>query len=97
MDKKSIAVVFLVGMIITVGVSFILLNNSRQIPSSDSKDASTETQSKGPSMRIKIASIFVDDQDKALMFYTEKLGFIKKDDIPVGNFRWLTVVSPDAP
>jgi catechol 2,3-dioxygenase-like lactoylglutathione lyase family enzyme len=48
-------------------------------------------------MRIKIASIFVDDQDKALRFYTEKLGFIKKNDIPAGDFRWLTIVSADAP
>ena len=48
-------------------------------------------------MRIKIASIFVDEQDKALEFYTKVLGFTKKDDIPVGDFRWLTVVAPDSP
>ena len=47
-------------------------------------------------MWIKIASIFVDDQEKALTFYTEKLGLVKKDDIPTGEFRWLTVVAPDA-
>ena len=47
-------------------------------------------------MRIKIASIFVDDQDKALEFYTEKIGFIKKNDIPVGDYKWLTLVSSDA-
>jgi catechol 2,3-dioxygenase-like lactoylglutathione lyase family enzyme len=39
----------------------------------------------------------VDDQDKALRFYTEKLGFIKKQDIPMGEFKWLTVVSPEGP
>jgi catechol 2,3-dioxygenase-like lactoylglutathione lyase family enzyme len=39
----------------------------------------------------------VDDQEKALAFYTQVLGFIKKVDLPVGEFRWLTVVSPDAP
>ena len=48
-------------------------------------------------MRIKLNSIFVDDQNKALKFYTEILGFTKKVDIPVGNFRWLTVVSPEEP
>lgn len=46
-------------------------------------------------MRIKLNSIFVDNQDKALRFYTEVLGFQKGKEIPVGEFRWLTVVSPD--
>jgi catechol 2,3-dioxygenase-like lactoylglutathione lyase family enzyme len=48
-------------------------------------------------MRINLASVLVDDQAKALAFYTDKLGFVKKTDIPVGEARWLTVVSPDAP
>ena len=48
-------------------------------------------------MRINIASVFVDDQDKALRFYTEVLGFAKKTEVPLGENRWLTVVSPDAP
>jgi catechol 2,3-dioxygenase-like lactoylglutathione lyase family enzyme len=48
-------------------------------------------------MRIKLTSVFVDDQEKALRFYTEKLGFLPKNDIPMGEFRWLTVVSPDDP
>jgi catechol 2,3-dioxygenase-like lactoylglutathione lyase family enzyme len=48
-------------------------------------------------MRIHLSSVFVDDQDKALRFYTEVLGFIKKHDVPVGEFKWLTVVSPDDP
>lgn len=48
-------------------------------------------------MKIKLNSVLVDDQDRALRFYTEVLGFIKKNDIPVGEARWLTVVSPDAP
>ncbi len=47
-------------------------------------------------MKISYNGIFVDDQEKALKFYTEVLGFVKKEDIPVGEFRWLTVVSPDA-
>ena len=48
-------------------------------------------------MRIYITSVLVDDQDKALRFYTDVLGFQKKNDIPLGEARWLTVVSPEAP
>jgi len=48
-------------------------------------------------VKITIASVFVDDQDKALTFYTEKLGFEKRTEIPLGEFRWLTVVSPEQP
>jgi glyoxylase I family protein len=46
-------------------------------------------------MRIKLTSIVVDDQDKALKFYTDVLGFRKKHDIPVGEYRWITVVSDE--
>jgi predicted enzyme related to lactoylglutathione lyase len=46
-------------------------------------------------MKIILTSVFVNDQDKALKFYTETLGFVKKHDVPVGEFKWLTVVSPD--
>ena len=48
-------------------------------------------------MEITVCSVFVDDQEKALRFYTEILGFLKKTDIPMGRFKWLTVVSPEAP
>jgi catechol 2,3-dioxygenase-like lactoylglutathione lyase family enzyme len=48
-------------------------------------------------MRIYVTSVFVDDQAKALDFYTKVLGFQKKTDIPVGNASWLTVVSPEQP
>ena len=48
-------------------------------------------------MKIQLTSIFVDDQEKALKFYVEVLGFVKKQDVPVGEFKWLTVVSPDGP
>jgi catechol 2,3-dioxygenase-like lactoylglutathione lyase family enzyme len=48
-------------------------------------------------MRITLTSVFVDDQAKALDFYTRVLGFEKKHDVPLGEFAWLTVVSPDAP
>ncbi|MEZ4361017.1 MAG: VOC family protein [Kofleriaceae bacterium] len=46
-------------------------------------------------MKIKLTSILVDDQDKALRFYTEVLGFETKHDIPMGEFRWITVISPE--
>ena len=46
-------------------------------------------------MQIRLASIMVDDQDKALRFYTTILGFMKNKDIPMGPFRWLTVSSPE--
>lgn len=45
-------------------------------------------------IKIHVTSVVVDDQDKALEFYTEKLGFIKKTEIPLGEHKWLTVVSP---
>jgi catechol 2,3-dioxygenase-like lactoylglutathione lyase family enzyme len=48
-------------------------------------------------MKINLASVFVDDQDEALSFYTEKLGFVKKTEMPAGEFKWLTVVSPEDP
>lgn len=48
-------------------------------------------------MEIKYASIFVSDQEKALKFYTEKLGFVKKDDVSADGYRWLSVVSPENP
>jgi glyoxylase I family protein len=46
-------------------------------------------------MRIKLNSVMVDDQQKALEFYTDVLGFVTKHDIPVGEYRWITVVSPE--
>jgi catechol 2,3-dioxygenase-like lactoylglutathione lyase family enzyme len=48
-------------------------------------------------VRINVTSVLVDDQEKALKFYTEVLGFVKKTDVPVGDARWLTVVSPEEP
>ena len=48
-------------------------------------------------MKMKFTKIYVDNQDKALTFYTEVLGFVKKADFLVGSFRWLTVVSPEEP
>lgn len=48
-------------------------------------------------MKIKLTSVYVEDQDKALAFYTEKLGFQKKMEFQSGDFKWLTVVSPEDP
>jgi catechol 2,3-dioxygenase-like lactoylglutathione lyase family enzyme len=48
-------------------------------------------------VKITVTSVLVDDQDKALRFYTDVLGFVEKNDIPVGEARWLTVVSPEQP
>jgi predicted enzyme related to lactoylglutathione lyase len=48
-------------------------------------------------MKIKLTSIYVNDQDKALAFYTEKLGFQKKAEYPAGEFKWLTIVSSEEP
>jgi predicted enzyme related to lactoylglutathione lyase len=48
-------------------------------------------------MKIKLTSVYVDDQEKALRFYTEVLGFVKKADFSNGPFRWLTVASPEEP
>ena len=48
-------------------------------------------------MRIHLTSVYVDDQAKALAFYTGTLGFVKKAEIPFGDFSWLTVVSPEDP
>lgn len=48
-------------------------------------------------MKIKVTSVYVNDQDKALRFYTDVLGFVKKVDVTQGPFRWLTVASPEEP
>ena len=48
-------------------------------------------------MRITLTSVLVDDQEKALRFYTDVLGFVKKTEVPLGEHRWLTVVSPEDP
>src|SRR5881396_2766689 len=55
-----------------------------------------ELQRRKP-MKIKLTSIYVDDQDKALRFYTQVAGFVKKADVSQGGYRWLTVASPEEP
>jgi predicted enzyme related to lactoylglutathione lyase len=54
-------------------------------------------QVEGSAVKIKLTTIYVDDQDKALQFYTDVLGFTKKGDFSNGPFRWLTVTSPEEP
>jgi predicted enzyme related to lactoylglutathione lyase len=57
----------------------------------------TETKPTKAGLKIKLTSVYVNDQDKALRFYTEVLGFVKKDDFTNGPYRWLTVASPAEP
>lgn len=69
------------------------------LPAALAQDTMDEPESieASTTLRIKLASVLVNDQAKAEKFYSEILGFVKKHDIPVGEFRWLTVVSPDEP
>ncbi len=80
--RKRLTTVFVVA----------LLCWSSGVATQDSEQKSEQSKGCG-SMKIKLTSIFVDDQEKAIKFYTEVLGFAKKADFPVGEFRWLTVVS----
>jgi catechol 2,3-dioxygenase-like lactoylglutathione lyase family enzyme len=57
----------------------------------------TSRRTRRNGMKIKLTSVYVDDQDKALRFYTEVLGFAKKADFSNGPYRWLTVASPEEP
>src|SRR5262249_32018246 len=56
-----------------------------------------EGKTEGPPVKIKLTSLYVDDQDRALRFYTDVLGFAKKADFTQGPFRWLTVAAPEEP
>jgi DNA-binding transcriptional ArsR family regulator len=60
-------------------------------------DRWTGRKTRGESMRIALTSVYVDDQDQALEFYTGVLGFVKKEEVPLGEHRWLTVVAPGDP
>src|SRR5262245_13513826 len=69
---------------------------SRSISAQDSADwQGGSTRTRPTHMRIKMTSLMVDDQSKALRFYTEVLGFSKKHDIPVGEYRWITVAGDE--
>ena len=93
MDIRSIATGFLLGFVFAF-IAFILFYNQGDPlqTSVPPEPAATEA-----SVTINLASIFVNDQDKALKFYTEMVGFVVKHNIPVGEFKWLTVVSPEGP
>lgn len=91
MKKTSPFIGFLTGLVFTFIVYYAVFYEKSTV----SKSALSEQLKKEASIKIKLASVFVDDQEKALKFYTEVLGFVKKADTPVGKFRWLTVVSTD--
>lgn len=97
MDGKSIAAGFVLGLVVSTGVYFLVTGGDGRETPSKNDDHVTAESCEEKTMRIKLASIFVDDQDKALEFYTGILGFVVKDDIPLGEFRWLSVVSAEAP
>jgi catechol 2,3-dioxygenase-like lactoylglutathione lyase family enzyme len=84
---------------ITVAAAIVvLLCGTGKLRAQDSsKHSGQEKGHSRGSIKIRLTSVFVDDQEKALKFYTEVLGFVKKRDIPVGKAKWLTVVSPDEP
>ena len=75
-------------MMLLIASSVVLAQDTTE--KQESNEAST-------TIKIRVAYVFVDDQEVALKFYTEVLGFVKKDDILLGEFRWLTVVSQDNP
>ena len=82
---------------IVVLVAAILVGSSGDaLCSSENVDHQAKPGKKAH-IRIGLSSVFVEDQSKALQFYTEVLGFVKKTDIPVGEFRFLTVASPEGP
>ena len=91
MDKKSLIFGFICGIVFSIGIYYFVFYENR----TNIFDRANSIEEMKASIKIKLASVFVDDQEKALKFYTEILGFQKKADTPVGKFRWLTVVSPD--
>jgi catechol 2,3-dioxygenase-like lactoylglutathione lyase family enzyme len=81
------------------GVVLALMCGATRFQAQDAlkKNSGPRKEDSRIAMKIKLSSVYVDDQDKALKFYTEVLGFVKKRDIPVGEAKWLTVVSPEEP
>ena len=65
--------------------------------SSQCRGSARERDKRREPMKIKLTSVYVDDQETALRFYTEVLGFVKKADVSQGPYRWLTVASPEEP
>ena len=83
-------------LLVTVGAAILIGCSTNPQQADEQPDAQPE-DSRGAHIRIGLSSVFVEDQGSALRFYTEVLGFVKKNDIPVGGFRFLTVASPDGP
>ena len=82
--------------VVILGFVIALLAAASGLRAQDSAEQPIKEKEHG-SLKIKLTSVLVDDQEKALKFYTEILGFVKKEDIPLGEFKWLTVVSADDP
>ena len=81
--------------IVVTCLSTLMLIPACSVASADDKTKDSEVKKESTALKIKIASLIVDNQDKAEKFYTEVLGFEVKENVPVGEFKWLTVVSPD--
>lgn len=80
------------------GFVVILLCTAEMLSAQDAvKKSGVENKKPGVSMKIRLTSVLVNDQEKALKFYTRTLGFVKKSDVPIAESRWLTVVSPEEP
>jgi catechol 2,3-dioxygenase-like lactoylglutathione lyase family enzyme len=82
----------LIGLFV-IGVLMLTIRGTRT-SAEEPTDKPSESKT---TLNVVVTSVLVDDQEKALEFYTKKLGFVKKTDIPMGGPRWLTVVSPDQP
>ena len=82
-------------IVVAGGIMLLLLAASVSMAQDEAENPVAE--GKGTILKIKIASVFVNDQEAAAKFYTEVLGFVIKNDVPVGEYKWLTVVSSDDP
>ena len=89
MTEYSIRTTF-IGILITINLIGIPVISAEP-------EVEQGEQERQTGLEIRIAGVFVDNQEKAEKFYTEKLGFVVKSNVPVGKFRWLTVVSKDNP
>jgi DNA-binding transcriptional ArsR family regulator len=85
------------GLVVTRRQGRYKYHTLNRAPLARIADRWTSPQPEEETMRITLTSVYVDDQDKALQFYTQVLGFVKKTEVPLGEHRWLTVVSPGEP
>jgi catechol 2,3-dioxygenase-like lactoylglutathione lyase family enzyme len=82
---------------IAVAGCLAIFAGAAALPAQDARTRTAGTRTSRIVLKIKLTSVMVDNQEKALKFYTGVLGFVKKRDMPAGKDRWLTVVSPEAP